>query len=324
MSLVKTLSIVVPLFNEEAVAVELVSRLDAQCRNCAEDYEIIIVDDGSTDRSLAALKDALSKFSKLKIIELARNFGQTAALAAGIDAAKGDVIVTMDGDLQHSPEEMPRFLEKLAEGADIVSGWREVRTDGFFLRRLPSLAANALMRRLSGLAIRDFGSTYKAYRAEVLKRIELFGELHRFIPVLASRIGAKIVEIPISVAPREKGASKYGLGRIFGVFEDIIFLEFYFRYLTKPIRAFGRLFILFFGAGFIISTALMTLWLFGFIKAVWSHSALLLFSVFLMTIGVQFLAAGILAELISRIYVHTSANKIYTIRAVHARNNPDN
>jgi glycosyltransferase involved in cell wall biosynthesis len=310
------ISVVVPVFNEQEVLVELHSRLVTVLEPFARNFEIIFVDDGSRDGSFSALKQIQKSDSRVVVIELSRNFGQTAALAAGIDAAKGDVIVTMDGDLQHSPDDIPRFIVKLDEGFDIVSGWREIRTDNYFLRKFPSACANGLMRYLSGMTIKDFGSTFKAYRAELVKRIELFGELHRFIPVLAHRIGARIVEIPISVHPRKKGSSSYGLGRTFGVFEDLIFLEFYSNYLTKPIRAFGKLFFLFFGCGFLISAVLLLLWLVGLIGAVLEHGALLLFSVFLMIIGIQFLVAGVFAELLTRIYLQTSNSKIYSVRAV--------
>lgn len=308
------ISVVLPIHDESGSLAELVSRTTNILKNLTKRFEIVLVDDGSRDDSLKQMLELAKNDSHLSVVELSRNFGQTPALAAGIDHARGDVIVTMDADLQHKPEEIPRFIEKLNEGFDIVSGWREVRTDGFVLRRIPSYCANRLMRLMSGVPVKDFASTFKAYRADMIKRIELFGELHRFIPVLASRIGARITEIPISVAPRTQGKSKYGISRVFGVFEDLVFLEFYSNYLTKPIRAFGRLFVVFFLTGFSISSVLMILWLFGVIPGVIQHAALLMFSIFLMVIGVQFLVAGILAELICRIYLNTSKSKIYQVR----------
>jgi glycosyltransferase involved in cell wall biosynthesis len=293
----KIVSVVLPIHNESESLEELVQRLSQTFNKLAQDFEIVMVDDGSSDGSLDKIKSIANTNSKVRVIELARNYGQTAALAAGIDNSNGDVIITMDADLQHVPEEIPRFLAKLEEGFDIVSGWRETRTDGLLLRRIPSFCANRLMRMLSGIQITDFASTFKAYRAETAKSIELFGELHRFIPVLASRLGAKIVEIPIKVEPRKKGQSKYGA-----------------NYLTKPIRAFGRLFFFFFGTGFLISVVLMFLWLIGSIGGVIEHAAMLLFSVFMMSVGVIFLVTGILAELISRIYINTNKTKIYKIR----------
>lgn len=308
------LSVVVPIKDEESSIDELCERLKSTLAATVRSYEIIFVDDGSTDRSREILARLANQDEHIQVLEFSRNFGQTAALAAGIDLARGEAIVTMDGDLQHAPEEIPRFLAKLEEGYDLVSGCREVRTDSYLLRRLPSLCANRLMGRASGLSIRDFGSTYKAYRASVLKRVELFGELHRFIPVLAHRLGARIVEIPITVHPRKQGASKYGLGRVTGVFEDIIFLHFYSKYLTKPIRAFGSWFFLFFGSGFTIASILMCMWMAGMMENVNERSGLLLFSTFLMIVGVQFLVTGLLAELLSRIYFNTSGSKIYTVR----------
>lgn len=313
------ISIVFPIYNEATSIKELYSLTSHVLREVGAEYEIIFVDDGSTDCSIEEIKKLQEIDASVTAIEFRRNFGQTAALAAGIDYANGDVIITMDGDLQHDPREIPRFLEKIEEGFDIVSGWREVRKDNFVLRRLPSKMANLLMTLISGVKVKDFGSTYKAYKAELVKDLELFGELHRFIPILGERIGAKIIEIPITVLPREKGISKYGLSRTFGVFQDIIFLEFYSHYLTKPIRAFGKLALLFFSSGFFISLVLMLLWLFGQIENVFEHGALLLFSVFLMIVGFQFFVAGVLAELISRIYHHTSGKKIYSTRNIHTK-----
>jgi len=311
------ISVVVPLHNEEDAAPILAEQLFKVLSDIKDDFEIIFIDDGSLDQTLTRLLELRKKIPELKIVELSRKHGQTAAIAAGIDQAKGDIIITMDGDLQHDPADIPRFLEKIKEGFDVVSGWREVRTDNAVFRRLPSKFANTLMRWVSGVNVKDFGSTYKAYRSALLKRIELFGELHRFIPVLAAKEGARIAEIPISVHPRTHGYSKYSLSRTFGVFEDIFFLSFFTHHLTKPIRAFGRLFFLFFGTGFLISAALMILWCVGIIGAVWEHSALLLFSVFMMTVGFQFLVVGILAEILMRIYHHTSQKSIYSVRNIH-------
>lgn len=317
------LSIVVPIFNEQLLIQELYTRLTAVLAEIGQSYEIIFVDDGSSDGSLQLLTKIQSEDERVGVIEFTRNFGQTAALAAGIDFAHGEVIITMDGDLQHEPEVIPHFLEKLDQGFDLVSGCRQKRSDNVFARQIPSWIANRLMRFLSGVNVKDFGSTYKAYRSSMLKQLELFGELHRFIPVLADRIGGRITEIPIVVAARKSGQSNYGLRRVFGVLEDLVFLEFYANYLTKPIRAFGKLFFLFFGIGFSISFSLMLLWFVGQISAVWEHSAALMLSVFLMIIGVQFLVVGILAELLTRIYHHTSDTKIYTVRATFLSSHRD-
>jgi len=311
------ISVVIPVCNEEGVVAELAQRVAKVLRDLKRPFEVIFVDDGSSDRTLTILLSEKQKIPELKIVELSRNFGQTAALAAGMDASCGEVVITMDGDLQHDPQEIPKFLEKIEQGYDLVSGRREGRKDNLLLRRIPSKAANTMMRWLSNISFEDFGSTYKAYRSEVLKKLELFGELHRFIPALAGRVGARMVEIPVTVAPRVRGKSHYSLLRIFGVFEDLIFLVFYLRSLTRPIRAFGGLFFIFFGSGFVISAVLMLLWFLGVIAAVSQHAALLLFSVFLMVIGVQFLGIGVLAEILSRIYHHTSKTRIYSIRKIH-------
>lgn len=308
------ISVVVPIFNEQESVAELIARLTAVLPTISPDYEVILVDDGSRDGTVVELRRLAQLDRHLKVVELARNYGQTAAMAAGIDNSSGEIIITMDGDLQHDPSDIPRFVAKLEEGYDVVSGWRSVRTDSFIFRRLPSLCANYLMRVVSGVSIRDFASTFKAYRASLLKEIELFGELHRFIPVLAAKLGARMTEIPIETHPRKKGASKYGLMRAFGVFEDLVFLEFYSNYLTKPIRAFGRLFIFFFACGFGIAIFLMLLWSLGHVQRVLDHGALLLFSILLMVIGVQFLVGGILAELISRIYLKSTNSKIYRMK----------
>lgn len=312
---VPKVSVVIPIHNEKESIHELVTRLNQILPQVTKRYEIVLVDDGSRDGSIEEMRN-LSRYDlRLKIVELARNYGQTAALAAGIDYANGEIIVTMDGDLQHDPSDIPRFISKLEEGYDVVSGWRRIRTDNLLLRRLPSICANYLMRLVSGVSIKDFASTFKAYRASLIKEIELFGELHRFIPVLAAKLGANMTEIPIETHPRQKGVSKYGLMRAFGVLEDLVFLEFYSNYLTKPIRAFGRLFIFFFACGFSLSASLMVLWALGYVGRVLDHGALLLFSIMLMVIGVQFLVGGILAELISRIYLKSTGTKIYRVKS---------
>ncbi|MDZ4787235.1 MAG: glycosyltransferase family 2 protein, partial [bacterium] len=200
------ISVVIPVLNEEESAPLLAQKLFDVLNKQNTDFEIIFVDDGSTDQTLNRLLNLKDK--KIRLVELSRRYGQTAAISAGIDSAQGEIVIIMDGDLQHDPEDIPRFLEKIYEGFDIVSGWRKVRTDNFLIRKLPSYFANKAMRLVSGVEVQDFGSTYKAYRSDILQKIELFGELHRFIPVLASKVGAKICEIPISVHPRKLGKSK--------------------------------------------------------------------------------------------------------------------
>src|SRR5213083_129736 len=232
-------SIVVPLHNEQENVTDLYDRLKAVMEINGESFEIVLVDDGSTDRSFHLLREIAAVDSRVTVVRLRRNFGQTSALAAGFDHARGEYIIAMDGDLQHDPSDIPVFLEKIAEGYDIVSGWRKRRTDNLWLRRIPSHCANWLMAKLSGVGIHDFGTTFKAYRREILEQVPLYGELHRFIPALASWHGATIIEVPIRNVNRERGASHYGISRTIRVFFDLITIRFLLRYLSRPLHFFG-------------------------------------------------------------------------------------
>src|SRR5206468_12797108 len=233
------LSIVVPLFNEAGTVDELHRRLTAVLALVGLHSEIIYIDDGSTDGTAESLATVAQRDLRVRVVSLARNYGQTAALAAGFDTASGDVIVAMDGDLQHAPEEIPKLLAKLDDGYDIVSGWREQRVDNLVTRRLPSKIANWLMARLSGVSLHDFGTTFKAYRAPVIKRIRLYGALHRFIPAPASGGGARIAEVPIANIPRPQNQSHYGLSRTWRGMADLITVRFLLRYVTRPLHFFG-------------------------------------------------------------------------------------
>src|ERR1043165_544160 len=234
------LSIVIPIHNEEPAILPLYDRLTAVLESLDKPYEIIFVDDASTDRSFELLANLVETDPRLTVVRLRRNFGQTAALSAGFHEAKGEVVIAMDGDLQHAPEDIPALLQKIEEGYDIASGWRKNRVDNAILRKIPSRIANWLMAKASGVHLRDFGTTFKAYRAEVLKDINLYGELHRFIPALASFYGARIIEVPIKNIERPNGASHYGLGRTFRVFFDILTIGVLLRYLTRPMHFFGK------------------------------------------------------------------------------------
>ena len=225
-------SIVVPLYNEAANVTALYVRLTQVMEGLDEPYEIVFVDDGSTDHTLKTLYEIYESDSRVKIIALRRNFGQTPALKAGFDAARGDIIISMDGDLQHDPEEIPAFVAKIEEGYDIVSGWRAQRRDGWLTRRLPSRIANWMMAKLSGVALHDFGTTFKAYRRETIQSIQLYGELHRFIPALAAWSGARITEIPINNPPRQNGKSNYGISRTLHVFLDLLSIKFLLDFST--------------------------------------------------------------------------------------------
>src|SRR5579872_3028237 len=235
------LSIVIPVHNEEPSLLPLYDRLTAVMETLQKPYEILFVDDASTDRSFELLANLVETDEHLKVIRLRRNFGQTAALSAGFHEAKGDVVIAMDGDLQHAPEDIPALLRKIDEGFDIASGWRQHRVDNAILRKIPSRIANWLMAKASGVALRDFGTTFKAYKAEVLKDVNLYGELHRFIPALASFYGARVAEVPIRNTPRTAGGSHYGIGRTFRVLFDILTIKFLLKYMTRPMHFFGTL-----------------------------------------------------------------------------------
>src|ERR1700681_4076741 len=235
------LSIVIPIHNEEPSILPLYDRLTAVLESLQKQYEILFVDDASSDRSFDLLANLVEIDARLKVIRLRRNFGQTAALSAGFDEAQGSVIVSLDGDLQHDPEDIPALLAKIDEGYDIASGWRKDRIDNAITRRIPSRIANWLMAQASGIQLRDFGTTFKAYRSEVLKDINLYGELHRFIPALASFYGARIAEVPIRNVNRAHGDSHYGIGRAFTVMFRILTIKFLLKYFTRPMHFFGSL-----------------------------------------------------------------------------------
>ena len=237
----RTLSVVIPIHNEANHILPLYDRLVAVLERLDAPFEIVFVDDDSSDTSGELLTTLVEHDARLRVVVLRRNFGQTAALAAGFELAEGDVIVAMDGDLQHAPEDIPNLLAEIDRGYDIASGWRQHRVDGLLSRRIPSRLANWLMAKLSGIELHDFGTTFKAYRREVLQSVRLYGELHRFIPVLASLEGASITEVPIQSLPRGDGRSHYGIGRTFRVAMDLITLRFLLRYLTRPMHFFGSL-----------------------------------------------------------------------------------
>ncbi|HEX3702671.1 MAG TPA: glycosyltransferase family 2 protein [Vicinamibacterales bacterium] len=315
------LSVVVPLFNEAGTLEQLHRRLTAVLFALNIPAEIIYVDDGSSDGTTESLASLAARHANVRVIPLARNYGQTAALAAGFDAAAGDVIVAMDGDLQHAPEEIPKLLAKLNEGYDIVSGWREQRVDNLWTRRVPSKIANWLMAKLSGVSLHDFGTTFKAYRAPVIKRIRLYGDLHRFIPALASWGGARIAEVPIANIPRPQNASHYGLSRTWRVAADLITVRFLLRYVTRPLHFFGPIGFASvtggaLGGSWILATKLVT----G-APVFLEHGPLLLLSAVLVQTGIVLIGLGLLAELLTRIYMDGRHRRIYTVarREVRAR-----
>lgn len=309
------LSIVVPLYNEEENVEELYTRLTRVLRDLGKGYELIFVDDGSRDGTFKLLARMQAKDDRLHVIRLRRNFGQTGALAAGFDFAEGDVIVAMDGDLQHSPEDIPRMLDKIAEGYDVVSGWREKRVDNFWLRRFPSMIANRLMARLSRLPLHDFGTTFKAYQREVIKNVELFGQLHRFIPALATMQGVSIAEVPITDTLRQRGSSNYGLSRTFRVLFDLLTVKFLIHYLQRPLQFFGGWGLAMSGAGFLLLAGIAILKFF-FNVSIYQYLGSLLLGMLLLILGIQLVAVGLEAELSARIYHTVKGWKIYTIREI--------
>jgi glycosyltransferase involved in cell wall biosynthesis len=289
-------SIVIPLHNEQENVTGLYDRLKAVMESQPDPFELVLVDDGSTDGTFNLLREIVAVDSRVVVVKLRRNFGQTPALAAGFDHARGEYVIAMDGDLQHDPADIPRFLEKLAEGYDIVSGWRKQRIDNLWLRRIPSRCANWLMAKLSGVAIHDFGTTFKAYRRDLLSQVPLYGELHRFIPALASWHGATICEIPIKNTVRERGESHYGLGRTFRVFFDLITIRFLLRYLSRPLHFFGTIGMISNLAGLAIAAFLVVHKLTG--EAIMAtHGPLMIFGAVLILAGVQMLALGLLGEM---------------------------
>ena len=311
------MSVIAPVYNEEGAIAGFTDRVLSVADSRAGRYrfELVLVDDGSSDQSLSIIREWAERDSRLVVVQLRRNFGQTAALQAGLDLAKGDIIITMDSDLQHFPEEIPRFLETLDTGYDMVCGWRHERAEGV-LRRWPSRAANWMLRKITGLPFHDFGTTFRAYRAELGKEMRLFGDFHRFIPALGSDLGASITEIPIKNIERPSGIGNYGLGRTLGVFLDMWVLLFFVRYIQRPMRAFGKLAMLSFTAGFLILLVMVIL-------AYWYQTPLFrtrpgwfLLAVMLMLSSVQIMIAGILAEILARIHFGVGGMRTYRIRQI--------
>ena len=306
-------SIVVPLHNEQENVTDLYDRLKAVMEVNGGSFEIVLVDDGSTDRTFHLLREIAAVDSRVTVVKLRRNFGQTSALAAGVDNDRGDYIIAMDGDLQHDPADIPLFLEKIAEGYDIVSGWRKRRIDNLWLRRIPSRCANWLMAKLSGVDIHDFGTTFKAYRRDVLEQVPLYGELHRFIPALASWHGASICEVPIRNTNRERGNSHYGLSRTFRVFFDLITIRFLLRYLSRPLHFFGTVGMLSICAGSAVTIWLLLEKFLRHAAIMAEHGPLMIFAAVLLLAGLNMLAVGLLGEMQVRHYHEPTRRAPYSV-----------
>ena len=307
-------SIVVPFHNEEENVTVLYARLKQVMEQVGESFELVLVDDGSNDRTYKLMEEIAAVDSRVLVIKLRRNFGQTSALAAGFDHASGEFILAMDGDLQHDPAEIPSFLEKLDEGYDVVSGWRKERIDNFIMRRIPSRCANWLMAKLSGVDIHDFGTTFKAYRREVIHNIPLYGEMHRFIPALAAWYGASICEIPIKNVNRVRGKSHYGISRTFGVFFDLLTIRFLIKYMGRPMHFFGGIGALSVLAGSFVSAILLGIKIaHPHLSVMDQHGPLFVVAGILVLAGIQMLATGLLGELEVNHYYSNIHNTAYSI-----------
>lgn len=276
------------------------------------EYELIMVDDGSSDGSYALLAGLAKVDPCLKLIRFRRNFGQTAAMAAGFDVARGSIIIPMDGDLQNDPADIPRLVDKIHEGFDVVSGWRRDRKDTFITRKIPSILANSLISRLTGVHLHDYGCTLKAYRREVLDGINLYGEMHRFVPALASQVGAKVTELPVNHYPRLHGVSKYGISRTLRVILDLMTVKFLLAYSTKPIQLFGKWGVYTIMLG--ILSGAMTVYMKLFEHLSMNRNPLLILTLFLLFMGIQFIVMGLLGELNARTYFESQGKPIYVVR----------
>ena len=313
--MIKLVSIIIPVFNE----VDAIEKLVANIQNLRNlglnfEYEIIIVDDGSTDGTGTILKEIKLTNQNLHVVSLARNYGQSTALQAGFDHSTGDVLITMDGDLQNDPADIPKIIDVLKNNheIDLVAGWRKDRQDSILNRKLPSMFANYLISYTTGIKLRDYGCSLKGYRRELVSKFRLYGEMHRFIPAIAAEVGAKIIEVPVKHHPRITGKSKYGIDRTLRVILDLIWIQFSRRYMHRPIHAFGGIGLTMLSAGLLIF-----LWLF-FEKILFGNEIgtrpLLTLGLLLTLLGTQLFAVGLLGELLMRIYHEPSGRKQYQIK----------
>jgi glycosyltransferase involved in cell wall biosynthesis len=308
-----TLSVIIPLYNEEENIPLLYEKLKQYLNSLEKEYEILLVDDGSIDRTLSILEEIQSKDNKVIVLSLRRNFGQTAAFAAGFDFARGDIVVTMDGDLQNDPADISKLLE-LIKDHDLVSGWRKKRKDPFFSRRLPSLMANWLISNVTGVKLHDYGCSLKAYRRDVIKNLKLYGEMHRFIPAVASWYGVRVAEVEVAHHPRLKGRSKYGISRTIKVVLDLITVKFLQSFSTKPIQFFGPIGVLCGFLGFLLSLYLAV------DKIFLGHQIggrpLLLLGALLIIVGIQLIGMGLLGEMLVRVYHESQRKPTYVIKKI--------
>ena len=304
-------SVIIPLHNEEENIEELYAALKSVMDAEQYDHELLFIDDGSTDRTLELLEPFEQKDSKVRLLRFRRNFGKAAAWAAGFDHAKGDVVVTIDGDLQNDPKHIPKLVSFIGE-YDVVNGWRKKRKDPFIIRRFPSIIANRLISKVTGVNLKDYGSGLKAYKAEIAKNISMYGELHRFIPAVASWYGTKIKEIETIHHPRRRGKSKYGISRTLLVILDLITIKFLQSFSTKPMQAFGPIGLLCGLVGFLINSYLVCLWVSG--QAI-GHRPLLMLGVLLVIVGIQLIGMGLLGEMLVSSYHEGQRKPLYVLRS---------
>lgn len=315
------ISAVIPVYNEQDNVAELYSELKGVLEPMGRPYEIIIVDDGSRDATVPNLLKAGAGDSNLRVVELRRNFGQTAAMAAGLDASRYAIVVTLDGDLQNDPAEIPQMVAKLEEGYDLVAGWRKYRKDTFLSRKLPSKLANWLISKSTRVQLHDYGCTLKVIRGELARSIRLYGEMHRFIPALADEIGARIVEVPVNHRARKHGKSKYGISRTVRVVLDLLTVKFLLGYSKRPIHLFGTV-----GLAASALGGLLFLWMTFqrfFYQVPMGSRPLLAVSVLMMMVGLQFLVFGLLAEVLARTYYESQEKPVYFIRHIHEQGSAD-
>jgi glycosyltransferase involved in cell wall biosynthesis len=305
-------SVVIPIYNEEENIDQLYKSLKTVMDAEQYDYELLFIDDGSSDRSLQYLEPIAAKDPKVSLLCFRRNFGKAASWAAGFDHAKGNVVVTIDGDLQNDPKDIPKLVSYIGDGYDIVNGWRKKRQDPFLIRRFPSIIANWLISRVTGVKLRDYGSGLKAYKADVVKNINIYGEMHRFIPAVANWYGVKIKEVETIHHPRLRGKSKYGISRTLMVILDLITVKFLHSYSTKPLQAFGPVGLLCGFCGFVINLYLAFLWFSG--EAI-GHRPLLLLGVLLIIIGIQLIGIGLLGEMLVSTYHESQRKPLYVLKS---------
>ncbi len=308
------ISLVIPIYNEEENIPLLYAEIKEVLDTTSYQYEMIFIDDGSSDTSVKVLEELSKEDEKILIIELRRNFGQTAAMSAGFDHASGDIIITMDGDLQNDPHDIPNMVTQLNDGYDIVTGWRYDRKDAFLSRKLPSMIANRLISWITGVSLHDYGCTLKAFRREVTENIRLYGEMHRFIPAIASGMGISFTEVKVNHRARRFGTSKYGISRTIRVLLDLVTVKFLLSYATRPLHVFGTVGVLSAGIGFLMAF-IMTLQRF-FLDVALADRPLLLLAILLIFMGVQFVTMGLLAELVVRTYHESQKKPIYYVRRI--------